>query len=91
MTRKRFVKLCMANGYSRNAANRIAAKVPDSGKSYAEAYKALLAVKRLSVTLGPALSETMKRATEVIAKMTKAISEGVAAFSKAYSAAMTRE
>lgn len=91
MTRKRFVKLAMANGYSRNSANRIAEKVPTSGKTYAEAHKALLAVKELTAAFTPALSEAVERFTQAVSKMAKAFSEGAAAFSKAYSAAMTEE
>ena len=91
MTRKRFVKLAMANGYSRNSANRIAEKVPTSGKTYADAYTALLAVKKLWAALVPAMTETVERLTKAFSKVAKALSEGVSAFSKAYSAAMTEE
>lgn len=34
MTKKRFIKLMMANGYSRNEANKIAASVAGTGRSY---------------------------------------------------------
>lgn len=91
MTRKRFVKLAMASGYSRNSANRIAEKVPASGKSYAEVHKALLAVKKLTAAIVPAVSETVQRIIEVFGKMVNAVSEGAAAFSKAFSAAMAEE
>lgn len=38
MTRKRFIKLLMSQGYSRNEAVALAAQVPGSGQSYAETY-----------------------------------------------------
>lgn len=91
MTRKRFVKLCMANGYSRNSANRIADAVVADGKTYAEVYKALSAVKKLTAAIVPAVSETVQRIIEVFGKMMNAVSAGAAAFSKAFSAAMTEE
>lgn len=88
MTRKRFVKFCMANGYSRNAANNIAKEVNSKGKSYAEVYAA---VKKLSVALGPALSETVERVNKAFTKITNALSAGLAAFTKEYAAAMMEE
>ena len=88
MTRKRFVKLCMANGYSRNSANRIAEGVRAKGRTYAEGAAAVRALKKLEVSLSPALAETIERATKAINKMAKAVSAGVAAFSKAYRSAM---
>lgn len=92
MTRKRFVKLAMANGYSRNAANNIAKAIPASGKSYAEVYATLEAVKKLEAILtSPALSELVEKFAKAVNKMAKAIREGAAAFSSAYSAAMTEE
>ncbi len=38
MTRKRFVKLLMAEGYSRNGANKVAGATIRGGYSYAEGY-----------------------------------------------------
>lgn len=91
MTRKRFVKLCMSQGYSRNAANQIAMKANSEGKKYDEAYETVLASMDLMDALIPSLSKAIEQATKVIKKMATAISEGVAAFSKAFSAAMTEE
>ena len=91
MTRKRFVKLCMANGYSRNAANRIAEKVSNEGKTYADAYKAAAAVTKLVVALTPALSEAVENFTKAVSKMARAFAEGAAAFTKSFQAAMAEE
>lgn len=91
MTRKRFVKLAMSNGYSRNSANRIADAVVADGKTYAEVYKVLSTVKKLTAAIVPAVSETVQRIIEVFGKMMNAVSEGAAAFSKAFKAAMAEE
>lgn len=91
MTRKRFVKLCMANGYSRNAANRIAEEISAKGKTYAETYKGIVAINTLSKWFGREFRDTVDRLSKSFGKLTKALSEGVAAFSKAVSAAMTEE
>ena len=91
MTRKRFVKLAMASGYSRNSANRIAEKVPASGKSYAEVHKALLPFKKLTATITPAISEAVERFTKAASKIAAALGKAAAAFAEALSAAMTEE
>ena len=38
MTQKRFKKLMMSKGYSRNGVNEIAKKARESGRTYAEVY-----------------------------------------------------
>lgn len=83
--------MSMANGYSRNSANRIADAVVADGKTYAEVYKALLAVKKLTATITPALSEAVDRFTKAVSKMAKALSEGAAAFTKAFQNSMAEE
>ena len=91
MTRKRFVKLAMATGYSRNSANRIADAVVADGKTYAEVYKALLAVKKLTVAFIPALSEAVERFTKAASKMAISIGKASAAFAKAFQDSMAEE
>ena len=91
MTRKRFVKLCMAQGYSRNTANEIAAEYNAKGKTYADGYAEFEQCKKLLDMLVPALVKTMERVTKTIGKMAQAIGEGVAAFSNAFQAAMDSE
>lgn len=91
MTRKRFVKLCMANGYGRNAANRIADAVVADGKTYAEVYKALSAVKKLTATIIPAISEAVERFTKAASKMATSLGKAADAFTKAFQAAMAEE
>ena len=39
MTRKKFVKMCIALGFSRNAANNIAYACRAAGESYGEYYR----------------------------------------------------
>lgn len=91
MTRKRFVKLAMANGYSRNSANRIAGAVVADGKTYAEVYKALLAFKKLTATITPALSEAVERFTKAASKIATSLGKAAAAFTKAFQDSMAEE
>ena len=81
MTRKRFTKLLMAHGYSRNEANRIAEEISANGKTYAEGYAEFLEfTERFAV----GLSDTVERVSKIIAKTAQALGEAIAAFSKAY-------
>lgn len=91
MTRKRFVKLCMANGYGRNAANLIAKGFNAKGKTYAEAYQVTIAVKKLCDRIIPVIGETVERVNKAISKVAKAASAAAAAFTEAFQAAMTEE
>lgn len=56
MTRKRFIKLQMARGYSRNSAEEVALVARGSGKSYAEAEKAVATGLALVQAIQPALN-----------------------------------
>ena len=87
MTRKRFVKLLMAKGYSRNSANGVAEAVRANGKTYVEAYKAVKA----TVDITQIISETVVKLYESIGRIARALSAGFAAFSAAYSSAMAGE
>ncbi len=94
MTRKRYVKLLMGHGYSRNKANRCAERALRTGRTYQEDYDivqvgirmgagfrdGMLAVKR-------AFAETAKACTVIADKLR----EGMAAFDKACRAAMAKE
>lgn len=74
MKRKRFVKLLMANGYSRNAANAIADTVPALGLSYKIKYASML--KPLNYLLSLIGGEQMcKRLSEAITYMANCITE----------------
>lgn len=76
MTRKRFIKLQMARGYSRNSAEVMALIARGSGKSYAEAEKAVATGLTLMQAIQPAL-DSISRA---LALLGRALRAGVEAF-----------
>lgn len=89
MTRKRFVKLLMAKGFSRNRANELAEAARLSGRSYAEVYKVgPIAVEVLINNLAKSLGPAIRAMSESLGRMVTAIGKGVAAFCEAYDAAM---
>ena len=85
MTRKRFIKLLMAHGYSRNAAHSCAWYVQSTGTPYAKAYDEMrpsLEMLRavLSVQLAmPQIAAAMKERLEVFADTFKELAHDVAA------------
>ena len=65
MTKKRFVKLMMAIGYSRNKANEIAASVAGTGRSYCGTWR--LYKLKINIIFNDELWTTaMKQITEAI-------------------------
>ena len=88
MTRKRFIKLLMANGYSRNGANEIAADALKDGYSYAEAYDHVTRLLPLIEAFSKRLPDAIRAATEAIAKIATAAVEASRAFVDAFNAAM---
>lgn len=103
MTRKRFVKLLMAQGYSRNEANRYAQYAAAEGGSYQEEYddleEMLRKVRGLNVEgmletmqrVTQALEEALPKFVEAVARTNEAIQAGLSAFCEAYRAAMDKE
>ncbi|SCJ78807.1 Uncharacterised protein [uncultured Flavonifractor sp.] len=83
MTRKRFVKLIMARGISRNEANELAGRVVDACVSYKDAYKAY-------TTSLPKVFDTIRTAVEAIQRVANAICIGMSAFAEAFSSALNR-
>jgi hypothetical protein len=88
MTRKRFIKLLMAKGYSRNGANEIAADVLKDGYTYAEAYDQLTRILPLIEAICKQLPDAVRAATEAIAKIATAAVEALRAFVDTFNAAM---
>lgn len=82
MTRKRFIKLLMSKGYSRNEAAALAAEVPGSGQSYVETYIRADIYNRL-VNNFPDVAEEAQRMAEGLTKIVQAFAAGVNAFGKA--------
>lgn len=90
MTRKRFVKLLMAEGFSRNGANKIAEDVRKDGLTYAEGYDMVIRLLPLIDSLTKSLPEAIRSATEAISKFATAIGEAAGAFVETFKAAMCR-
>lgn len=80
MTRKRFVKLMMAEGYSRNSANALARQVVKEGISYHKGYRAVTAWSRLTKKL----KEALVPFTEAVRKIGQAFAEVSRAAKQAY-------
>lgn len=104
MTRKRYVKLMMALGYSRNTANACARKVAKKGITYQQDYNEHL--EMALDLLGPStfagasadmqrefrkLSEAAGRALERMAVVVDALAVGMRAFSEAFYGRLNRE
>ena len=88
MTRKRFVKLLMADGYSRNHANSVAASAQRCGMKYSNAYnleQALLAAKIDFTKINiDAMCEAIRQIVDMATKVSLAIAKAAGAFAKAF-------
>lgn len=88
MTRKRFIKLLMAEGYSRNEANTIATDARNCGLDYKTAHKAesdisaaKLNLKNINIS---ALCDGIRNIVDAAWKVSLAISKAMVAFAKTY-------
>lgn len=81
MTKKRFKKLMMSKGYSRNAANEIIKETLNSGRTYAEIY----AMSNINISC---IIDAFKKSVEQLQKVVKATAKAITAFSAAYCEAM---
>lgn len=82
MTRKRFIKLLMASGYSRNEACATARLVPGDS-TYANTYATIMVMKAI-----PSLSDAISSMAETVGRLCAAVTEGVAAFIEAFNNSM---
>lgn len=82
MTRKRFVKLIMARGVSRNEANELAESAVSGRVSYEKAYRAYDSL--------PTAIDAILATAEAAKRAVKAICDGMAVFSEAVSASLNR-
>ncbi len=80
MTRKRFVKLMMAEGHSRNSANVLARQVGKKGISYQRGYLALVAWSKIEKKL----KEALVPVTEAARKMSQAFAKVLRVAQPAY-------
>ena len=84
MTRKRFIKLLMSQGYDRNGANAMAEFVRAKNQPYATGYKAAKVSRELVDYTLPKLVEIMEPIAEQLKKIAKACSAAIDAFGRAY-------
>lgn len=98
MTRKRYVKLLMSMGHSRNFANYSAREVVEEGLSYQQDYNGYLATaqdQRISsealMKAFQELSEGSRRALRNMAVVVDALAFGMRAFSDAFYGRLNRE
>ena len=92
MTRKRFVKLLMADGYSRNASNTIAADARNCGMKYSNAYKAESAMRAAKLKFQDvdftAVCDAIRNVAEMAIKVASAMAKAVGAFAETYTKEM---
>ena len=87
MTKKRYIKLLMAQGRSRNYANERAQEVANAGGScsYEEAYALSYALDRTNwIAATHQLGEVIESITASMIKVVNAVAAGIAAFGEAF-------
>lgn len=78
MTRKRFIKLCMSKGYSRNSAEALAADALADGMSYEQAMETVLWVANTDwAEVGAAISRTIEAIAEAVRKVAIAAGQAI--------------
>lgn len=90
MTRKRFVKLLMAKGYSRNDANEIAEGAREDGSTYAEGFDQVTRLLPAFQDIMPRIVEAIQVTVDAIWKMSCAMVEATKAFCDTFQDAMSR-
>lgn len=88
MTRKRFTKLLMSQGYSRNEAQDMAFTQRQKGRSYAEAFAALTPTMWGINAQG--FAEAVQALFAFAQATIEAVTEGIAAFGDALDRAMDK-
>lgn len=87
MTRKRFIKLLMADGYSRNEAVEMAELVQKDNGTYAKTYEAIHALKCFP-ELAEAVHNLVDSWINTFAQVAEAAIEGVKAFIRRFNEIM---
>lgn len=82
MTRKRFIKLMMADGYSRNEAMEVAQQVQGVG-SYVQTYLALHVLKTV-----PSLQAQIEQLAETCGRVIRAFADALGAFTRTFNESM---
>lgn len=92
MTRKRFVKLLMADGYSKNKANELAAGVRSCGMKYSNAYMAESTMRGAIIKFNnidfTAVCDAIRKIAEAAINVASAIAEAATAFAETYTKEM---
>ena len=78
MTRKRFVKLLMADGYSRNKANSIAKQTAADGDTYGSQYWYLQFGNQFPDVAFPELKAAIEEVKEVLMEIIPAVCNAIA-------------
>lgn len=82
MTRKRFIKLQMAQGYSRNTAEALARRARAAGWSYAVAFDKLTAARCLIAGMADGLKSVLDPVCAWMRQVARAAAAAGAAFQK---------
>ena len=88
MKQKRFKKLLMSKGCSRNDVNEIVKETIHSGKTYAETYATINGVLNINLSCA---ADAFKNAIETLSKMAQACAKAISAFIETFSAEMRKE
>lgn len=86
MTRKRYIKLMMSKGYSRNEANNAASKIQAEGGSYADDAMQVCISAAQNEDVMRSVCKTVDALVAAAIKLAEAVAAGAAAFSAAYKA-----
>lgn len=87
MTRKKFVKLLMAKGYSRNDANSVAASVQERRLTYDAAY----GIYCVFPDAAAMMQEAFEKLAKTVQKMVSAFFDAAAAFNDAFRESMEKD
>lgn len=88
MTRKRYIKLMMSKGYSRNDANNAARKIQAKGGSYADNAILICISAAECEDVMRSVCETVNALAQELTKFAKAVVAGAAAFAATYNAVL---
>ncbi len=81
MTRKRFIKLCMSKGYSRNTANLLASKAQENGMCYVTAWQQAKSASQLIRSIDwDAIANALYPITEAFHEMIIAAGKAIKEF-----------
>jgi hypothetical protein len=89
MTRKKFIKLLMSQGYDRNGAYAMAELVRAKNLPYATGYTAATCIKSIAADMIPKIEEIIRPVVEAVQKIAQACAAGIEAFGRAYREAMS--